>query len=149
MELLNNGTTKMVTKQNVIQYVHLVSHCLLNVQNKPAIRAFMKGFHDLIPSAWIRLFSSAHELQKLISGNEEDDEEEYDEYENNNNNVNHNGGGSNNRRRRRRRGFNVPALQASMSYAAGYHPSQPVVMMVRVLFLFSLVCFVLLLFVHI
>ena len=138
MELLNNGATKMVTKQNVIQYVHLVSHCLLNVQNKPAIRAFMKGFHDLIPSAWIRLFSSAHELQKLISGNEEDDEEydEYDEYENN---VNHNNGDSNNRRRRRRRrGFNVPALQASMSYAAGYHPSQPVVMMVRVLVWFGL-----------
>lgn len=103
VELVPHGAQKPVTKDNVIPYAHLVSHRLLNVQAARPIRAFLQGFRDLIPAPWIRLFSSAHELQKLVSGNDEN-------------------------------GFNVAAFQANMSYAAGYHPAQPIVQMVRIVF---------------
>mmetsp|Transcript_6411 Transcript_6411/g.18057 ORF Transcript_6411/g.18057 Transcript_6411/m.18057 type:complete len:755 (-) Transcript_6411:140-2404(-) len=95
VELIPGGANKAVTKENVIQYAHLVSHRLLNVQAAPQIRAFLRGFRDLIPASWVRLFSS-HELQKLVSG---DDSVQ---------------------------GIDVASFKASMNYAAGYHPSQPV-----------------------
>lgn len=69
VELLPGGKTKSVTKQNVIQYVHLVSHQRLNVQGAVQTKAFLRGFRDLIPASWVRLFS-AYELQKLISGDD-------------------------------------------------------------------------------
>ena len=106
VELVPHGAQKPVTKDNVIQYAHLVSHRLLNVQSARPIRAFLQGFRDLIPAPWVRLFSSAHELQKLISGNDDDDDETS-------------------------AGFNVQALKANMAYSGGYHPSQPVMHMVR------------------
>lgn len=94
-ELLPGGRTKQVTKQNVIQYVHLVSHQRLNVEGAVQTRSFLRGFRDLIPAPWVRLFS-AYELQKLISGDDS------------------------------LRGFDVPSLKRAMQYAAGYHPSQPI-----------------------
>lgn len=69
VELLPGGSTKAVTKQNVIQYVHLVAHQRLNVEGSAQTRAFLRGFRDLIPAAWVRLFS-AYELQKMISGDD-------------------------------------------------------------------------------
>ena len=69
VELVPGGANKNVTKDNVIQYAHLISHRLLNVQTAPQIRAFLRGFRDLIPAAWVRLFA-AHELQKVISGDD-------------------------------------------------------------------------------
>jgi ubiquitin-protein ligase E3 C len=96
VELLPGGSSMPVTKDNVIQYIHLVAHQRLNVEAAQPTRAFLRGFRDLIPASWVRLFSS-YELQKLISG---DDTVQ---------------------------GIDVASLKAAMQYAAGYHPSQPIV----------------------
>jgi ubiquitin-protein ligase E3 C len=69
VELIRGGQNKPVTKQNVIQYIHLVAHQRLNVQGALETRAFLRGFRDLIPASWVRLFS-ANELQKLIGGDD-------------------------------------------------------------------------------
>jgi len=63
------GRNTEVTKTNVVQYIHLVSHQRMNVQSARQTRAFLTGFRDLIPASWVRLFS-AYELQKLISGDD-------------------------------------------------------------------------------
>jgi ubiquitin-protein ligase E3 C len=67
--LLPHGESIAVTKSNVIQYVHLVAHHKLNVEGSIQTKAFLRGFRDLIPASWVRLFS-ASELQKLISGDD-------------------------------------------------------------------------------
>lgn len=69
IELVPDGRNKLVTKQNVIQYVHLVAHQRLNVEGSLQTRAFLRGFRDLIAAPWVRIFS-AYELQKLISGDD-------------------------------------------------------------------------------
>jgi len=69
IELVPNGRNKAVTKQNVIQYIHLVAHYRLNIQAYHQTRAFLRGFRDLIPASWVRLFS-ANELQKVIGGDD-------------------------------------------------------------------------------
>jgi ubiquitin-protein ligase E3 C len=69
VELIPGGRNVQVTKQNVIQYIHLVSHQRLNVETAQQTRAFLRGFRDLIPASWVRLFS-AYELQKVISGDD-------------------------------------------------------------------------------
>jgi ubiquitin-protein ligase E3 C len=96
VELLPGGSSIPVTKDNAIQYIHLVAHQRLNVEAAQPTRAFLRGFRDLIPASWVRLFSS-YELQKLISGDDTV------------------------------RGIDVSSLKASMQYAAGYHPSQPII----------------------
>jgi len=92
--LLPGGSMMAVTKQNVVHYIHLVAHRRLNVEGAAQTRAFLKGFRDLVPASWVRLFS-AYELQKLVSG---DDTQ-----------------------------MDVAGLQKCMQYAAGYHPSQPII----------------------
>ena len=67
--LLPGGTSKIVTRDNVIHYIHLVAHYRLNVVAASQTRAFLRGFRDLIPASWVRLFS-AHELQTLVSGDD-------------------------------------------------------------------------------
>jgi ubiquitin-protein ligase E3 C len=69
VELLPGGRSRTVTKQNVVQYIHLVAHQRLNVETAAQTRAFLRGFRDLIPASWVRLFS-AYELQKMISGDD-------------------------------------------------------------------------------
>lgn len=96
VELVPDGRSKVVTKQNVIQYVHWVANQRLNVETAKQTKAFLRGFRDLIPAAWVRLFS-AYELQKLISGDDSV------------------------------RGIDVLSLKNAMQYAAGYHPSQPII----------------------
>ena len=96
IELLPNGGNISLTKSNVVQYVLLVSHHRLNVLTFHQTRAFLRGFRDLIPASWVRLFS-AHELQKVISGDDSI------------------------------QGIDVPSLKKVMQYAAGYHPSQLVI----------------------
>lgn len=68
-ELMPGGSAIPVTKVNVIQYIHLVSHQKMNVQGRTQTAAFLRGFRDIIPAQWVRLFS-AYELQKLISGDD-------------------------------------------------------------------------------
>lgn len=96
VELMPGGRHVDVKKENAIQYVHLVAHQRMNVQSARQTRAFLKGFRDLIPASWVRLFS-AYELQKLISGDDSV------------------------------KGIDVQSLKRAMQYAAGYHPSQPVI----------------------
>ena len=69
IELMPRGSTMPVTKENVIQYIHLVSHQKMNVRGSRQTSAFLHGFRDIIPAQWVRLFS-AYELQKLISGDD-------------------------------------------------------------------------------
>ena len=69
IELLPGGQSKIVTKDNVMQYIFLVAYYRLNVEGHRQTRAFLHGFRDLIPASWVRLFS-ANELQKLISGDD-------------------------------------------------------------------------------
>ena len=69
IELIPNGGNISVSKSNVVQYVLLVSHYRLNVLTFHQTHAFLRGFRDLIPASWVRLFSS-HELQKVISGDD-------------------------------------------------------------------------------
>lgn len=96
VELVHGGRDIKVSKSNVIQYVHLVAHHRLNIQGAFQTKAFLRGFRDLVPASWVRLFS-AYELQKLISGDDSI------------------------------RGIDVSSLKGAMRYAAGYHPSQPVI----------------------
>jgi ubiquitin-protein ligase E3 C len=69
IELVPGGSMKHVTKENAIHYVTLVAHRRLNIQGAVQVRAFLRGFRDLIPAPWVRLFS-AYELQKIISGDD-------------------------------------------------------------------------------
>ena len=69
VELLPNGSKIALRKENLLQYIHLVSHYKLNIQGAMQTRAFLRGFRDLVPTPWLRLFSS-YELQKLISGDD-------------------------------------------------------------------------------
>ena len=69
IELMPGGSTVPVTKETVIQYIHLVSHQKMNVRGSRQTSAFLNGFRDIIPAQWVRLFS-AYELQKLISGDD-------------------------------------------------------------------------------
>jgi ubiquitin-protein ligase E3 C len=69
IELIAGGRSISVTAQNVIKYVHLVANQRLNVETALPTKAFLRGFRDLIPASWVRLFS-AYELQKLISGDD-------------------------------------------------------------------------------
>mmetsp|Transcript_2530 Transcript_2530/g.5561 ORF Transcript_2530/g.5561 Transcript_2530/m.5561 type:complete len:1509 (-) Transcript_2530:253-4779(-) len=69
VELIPGGSSIPVTKENVIQYIHLVSHQRMNISGARQTHAFLKGFRDLIPAPWVRLFS-AYEFQKLISGDD-------------------------------------------------------------------------------
>jgi ubiquitin-protein ligase E3 C len=69
VELLPGGRSIPVTKKNIFQFIHLVAHQRMNVQGSMQTRAFLRGFRDLIPASWVRLFSAC-ELQKLISGDD-------------------------------------------------------------------------------
>jgi ubiquitin-protein ligase E3 C len=69
IELMPGGSSIPVTRENAIQYIHLVSHQKMNVRGSHQTAAFLRGFRDIIPAQWVRLFS-AYELQKLISGDD-------------------------------------------------------------------------------
>ena len=69
VELIRGGNNILVTKENVIQYIHLVSHQRMNIAGSRQTHAFLQGFRDIIPAPWVRLFS-AYEFQKLISGDD-------------------------------------------------------------------------------
>lgn len=66
-ELVPGGRDIRVTKENVSWYVHRLAHFKLNEETRPQCRAFLVGFHELVPLRWLRMFSP-RELQLLISG---------------------------------------------------------------------------------
>lgn len=63
------GSIPLKTKAHVFHYIHAVSNQMLNVQGARQTKAFLRGFRELIPASWVRLFS-ANELQNLISGDD-------------------------------------------------------------------------------
>jgi len=69
VELIPGGSSMSVTKENAIRYVHLVAHRRLNMESNMQTGAFLRGFRDVIPAAWVRLFSPS-ELQRLIGGDD-------------------------------------------------------------------------------
>lgn len=67
--LVERGDEIAVTSFNVNEYIRLVCDHRLNRQIQAPVRAFLRGFHEVIPLTWIRMFS-ADELQLLLSGRE-------------------------------------------------------------------------------
>eukprot|EP00592_Proboscia_alata_P011791 CAMPEP_0194385656 /NCGR_PEP_ID=MMETSP0174-20130528/81579_1 /TAXON_ID=216777 /ORGANISM="Proboscia alata, Strain PI-D3" /LENGTH=1107 /DNA_ID=CAMNT_0039173999 /DNA_START=1013 /DNA_END=4336 /DNA_ORIENTATION=- len=69
VDLCAGGASMEVHKTNFFRYLYLVAHHKLNVEGAQQTKAFLRGFRDIIPASWVRLFS-ANELQKLISGDD-------------------------------------------------------------------------------
>lgn len=67
VELKPGGSKIPVTKENKIEYVHLVADYRLNKQIRAQCAAFKRGLAQLIDLDWLRMFDS-RELQILISG---------------------------------------------------------------------------------
>ncbi|TIB11708.1 hypothetical protein E3P89_02181 [Wallemia ichthyophaga] len=71
MDLIPNGQNITVTRDNKIQYIHLVSHYRLNTQIEPQCNAFFQGLSSIIDNKWLRMFDQ-QELGVLIGGAESD-----------------------------------------------------------------------------
>ena len=69
VELRAGGRVTAVTKENRIEYIHLMADYRLNRQLAAQSKAFVDGLHDVVPTGWLRLFS-APELQRLINGDD-------------------------------------------------------------------------------
>ena len=67
--LVPGGGELAVTSANVDSYIRLVAHHRLNVQIGPQVAAFLRGFRDLLPIPWLRMFGP-RELQLLLGGSE-------------------------------------------------------------------------------
>ena len=67
VELKPNGSKIPVTRENKIEYVHLVADYRLNKQIRSQCAAFKRGLAQLIDLDWLRMFDPK-ELQILISG---------------------------------------------------------------------------------
>ncbi|EWM29600.1 e3 ubiquitin-protein ligase upl6 [Nannochloropsis gaditana] len=67
VELVPGGKHVPVTNQNVFRYIQLVANHKLNVEINTQAQAFLRGFRDLIPMPWLRMFG-AEELQILLTG---------------------------------------------------------------------------------
>ncbi|CAM9839352.1 unnamed protein product [Chrysoparadoxa australica] len=69
-DLIPGGSNVDVDASNLISYIHALANFKLNVEIAAQCRAFLRGFRDLIPLEWMRLFNS-QELQRLIGGDGE------------------------------------------------------------------------------
>ena len=67
--LCPRGSEIAVTAHNAAHYVALLAHYRLNVQIAAQVRAFLRGFRELVPLPWVRMFGPS-ELQLLLSGEE-------------------------------------------------------------------------------
>lgn len=67
VDLKPNGRDIPVTEENKHEYVKLVSEQKLTLAIKDQIKAFLDGFHDIIPPHLISIFNE-QELELLISG---------------------------------------------------------------------------------
>lgn len=63
------GSDIDVTNENKLLYVHLVADYRLNRQMEAQVASFLRGFHQLVQPAWLRLFH-AREVQRLIGGDD-------------------------------------------------------------------------------
>lgn len=62
-----NGRNIPVTEENKHEYVKLVSEQRLTLAIKDQIKAFLGGFHEIIPAQLVSIFNE-QELELLISG---------------------------------------------------------------------------------
>jgi ubiquitin-protein ligase E3 C len=69
VDLLPGGRDIPVTAANAERYAALFAHHRLNTQISRQVRAFLRGFRELIPLSWLHMFAP-HELQLLLSGEE-------------------------------------------------------------------------------
>lgn len=67
VELKPNGANILVTRENRIEYVHLVADYRLNKRIRTQCSAFKRGISQIIDLDWLRMFDPK-ELQILISG---------------------------------------------------------------------------------
>jgi len=63
------GSTIPVTRDNRIEYVHLMADYRLNKQIAEQSKAVVMGLNEVVPAGWLRLFSTP-ELQRLIGGDD-------------------------------------------------------------------------------
>jgi hypothetical protein len=68
VELVSGGSDMPVTEENKRAFVRLVCEYKMTVSITPQVNAFMKGFHELIPSELIGDLFDDKELELLISG---------------------------------------------------------------------------------
>lgn len=61
------GSSKAVTAENVVEYIHRVADYRLNYQIKAGSEAFWRGFFELVAHDWVTMFNE-EEIQMLISG---------------------------------------------------------------------------------
>jgi len=66
-DLIPQGRDIAVTNTNRMQYVHLVADYWLNGRMEKQAKALVRGFHEVMPVEWLKLFSPA-ELGMLITG---------------------------------------------------------------------------------
>jgi ubiquitin-protein ligase E3 C len=67
IDLVPNGSNIAVTRENRLQYIHLVSHYRLSKQIKLQSEAFFEGLSGMIDPKWLRMFNQ-QELQILLGG---------------------------------------------------------------------------------
>jgi len=67
MELKPNGAQIMVTEENKREYVQLLTELKMTVGILPQLRAFLEGFHELIPRPLIAMFNE-YEIELLLCG---------------------------------------------------------------------------------
>lgn len=56
-ELVPNGSNILVTEENKLQYVQLISYAKMATNIKVQLENFLAGLHDLIPHRLIRIFN--------------------------------------------------------------------------------------------
>ncbi|KAH7101855.1 HECT-domain-containing protein [Auriculariales sp. MPI-PUGE-AT-0066] len=67
INLIPNGENIPVTRENKLQYIHLVCHHRLSRQIQKQSRAFFEGLSEIIDPKWLRMFNQ-QELQILVAG---------------------------------------------------------------------------------
>ena len=63
------GAELVVKSSNRLEYVFLVSHYRLNTQMRRPCDAFLRGFSEVVPRAWVTMFSP-NELQLVLGGSD-------------------------------------------------------------------------------
>ncbi|EJD34846.1 HECT-domain-containing protein [Auricularia subglabra TFB-10046 SS5] len=67
IDLIPNGSNIPVTRENRLQYIHLVCHHRLSRQIRKQSTAFFEGLSEIIDPKWLRMFNQ-QELQILVAG---------------------------------------------------------------------------------
>lgn len=75
VELKPGGKSILVTEENKVEYVQLVTEMKMTTSIRSQIDAFLDGFHEIIPKELISIFNEM-ELELLISGLPEIDMED-------------------------------------------------------------------------